>query len=242
VNKAASIFRGIQVISQLRQNQKVRFRGKILPLTTLFRHYPGVPQTIRIRGGQAMTVWVSSARLHVCAHGTKRFVIALKYEGEDEYRYLVASDMSWRTLDIVQTHTLRWLVEVFIQDWKANEGWGQLTKQPDEDGSRRSLTLSLLCDHCLLLHPDQLARVEGNLPAYTVGSLRDRVKVENLVQFFRDVLASEHPQEQLEQVAQRAKEVFTLNESGKHMVGRDLGRLAPTPALEYRAKAVMKTA
>jgi hypothetical protein len=242
MNKASSMFKGVQVISQLRQNQKVRFRGKILPVTTFFTRYPGVPQRIRIRGGHTMTVWVSSARLHVCAHGTKRFVIALKYEGEDECRYLVASDMSWRTLDIVQTHTVRWLVEVFIQDWKANEGWGQLTKQLDEEGSRRSLTLSLLCDHCLLLHPDQLARVESNLPAYTVGSLRGRVMVENLVQFFSDVLTSEHPQEQLEQVAQRAKEVFTLNESEKHMVGRDLGRLAPTPMLEYRTKAVMKTA
>jgi hypothetical protein len=117
-----------------------------------------------------------------------------------------------------------------------------LTKQSDEEGSRRSLILSLLCDHCLLLHPDQLARVEDNLPACTVGSLRDRVKVDSLVQFFRDVLSSENPQEQLDLVAQRAKEVFTLNESSKHMVGRDLGRLEPTPSLEYRAKVVMNAA
>ena len=65
---------------------------------------------------------MGSARLYVCAHHTKRFVIALKYEGEEEYRYLVARDLTWRTLDIVQAHTLRWLVEVFIQDWKAHEG------------------------------------------------------------------------------------------------------------------------
>jgi len=242
VDKASALFGGIQVISKLRKNQKVRFEGKGLHVSTFFRRYPGVKQSIRMRGGVEITVFVSSARLYVCAHGKKRFVIALKYEGEDEYRYLVASDMSWRTLDIVQAHTFRWLVEVFFQDWKSYEGWGQLTKQPDEEGSRRSLILSLLCDHCLLLHPDQLARIEDNLPACTVGSLRDRIQVESLVQFFQGVVSSENPQEHLEEVAKRAKEVFQLNDSGKHMVGRDLGRLEATPGLEYRAKIAMKAA
>jgi len=243
VDKASALFGGIQVISKLRKNQKVRFQGKTLHVSTFFRRYPGVKQSIRIRGGGVeIPVLVSSARPYVCAHGKKRFVIALKYEGEDEYRYLVASEMSWRTLDIVQAHTFRWLVEVFFQDWKAYEGWGQLTKQPDEEGSRRSLILSLLCDHCLLLHPDQLARIEDNLPACTVGSLRDRVQVESLVQFFQEVVSSENPQEQLEEVAKRAKEVFRLNDSSKHMIGRDLGRLEPTPGLEYRAKIAMNAA
>jgi hypothetical protein len=36
------------------------------------------------------------------------------------YRSLLASDLSWRTLAIVQGHTRRWLVEVFIQDWKSD--------------------------------------------------------------------------------------------------------------------------
>ena len=145
-------------------------------------------------------------------------------------------------MDIAQAHTFRWLVEVFIQDWKGYEGWGQLTKQLDEEGSRRSLSLSLLCDHCLLLHPDQLAQIEDNLSAWTVGSLRDRVKVDSLVQFFTEVISSENPQEQLESVAQRAKEVFGLNASSKHMVGRDLGRLEPTPTLKYKVNVVMKKA
>jgi hypothetical protein len=242
LDKVSAIFGGVQVISKLRKNQQVRFQGKKMSVTTFFTRYPGVKQTIRIRGGDEVTVWVSSARVHVCAHGKKRFVIALKYEGEDEYRYLVASDMSWRHIDIVQAQTLRWLVEVFFQDWKAYEGWGQLTKQLDEEGSCRSVILSLLCDHCLLLHPDQLARIQDNLPACTVGSLRDRVRVESSMQVFEDILSSENPQEQFELVAQRAKEVFTLNESRKHMVGRDLGRLEPTPSLEYRAKVVMNAA
>ena len=81
---------------------------------------------------------VSSARLYVCSHKTKRFVVAIKYENEDTYRYLIASDLTWRTLDIVQGHSLRWLVEVFIEDWKGHEGWAQLTKQPGKEGARPS--------------------------------------------------------------------------------------------------------
>jgi hypothetical protein len=242
LDRASAILGGVQVISKLRKNQNVRFHGKTMNVSLFFKRYPAVKQIIRIRGGTEVTVWVSAVRVHVCAHGKKRFVIALRYEGEDEDRYLVASDMSWRHLDIVQAHTLRWLVEVFFQDWKAYEGWGQLTKQPDEEGSRRSLILSLLCDHCLLLHPDQLAQIEDNRPAWTVGSLRDRVKVESSMQFFKGILSAERPHEKLELMAQQAKEVFTLHESSKHMIGRELGRLESTPSLEYRAQVVMKTA
>jgi hypothetical protein len=242
LGRASEIVEGKQVISQLRKNQKVRFRGKELSVEEYVRRYRGVPFRIKIRGGDDQSVLVSSARLYVCAHKTKRFVIALKYEGEEEYRYLVATDMSWRTLDIVQAQTFRWLVEVFIQDWMSYEGWGQLTKQPDEDGSRCSLILSLLCDHCLLLHPEQLARFEHNLPACTVGSLCDVVKVESLLQCVWDIVMSEDPQERFHQLAKKVEEVFTLSSSTKHMVGRDLGRLEPTPSLEYRATVVMKVA
>ncbi len=73
---------------------------------------------------------------------------SFRNEGEETYRYLVATDLTWRTTDIVQAHTLRWLVEVFIEDWKSNEGWGKLTKQTDPGGSSQSLILSLLVDHC----------------------------------------------------------------------------------------------
>jgi hypothetical protein len=77
---------------------------------------------LSIRGEAQRQVHVGSARLYVNAHHKKRFVIALKYEGESEYRYLVASNLSWRTQDIVQAYTYRWLVEVFFEDWKLSSG------------------------------------------------------------------------------------------------------------------------
>ena len=237
LRKASQVFGGVQVISQLRSNQKIRSRGKQYSLERYFTSYPGVTQMIRIRGGEAVPVTVGSARLVVCAHGQKRFVIALKYEGEATYRYLVATDLSWRTLDIVQAYTLGWLLEVFFADWKAYEGWGALTKHPGEEGSSRSLILSLLVDHCLLLHPDQLAQVENKQPAYTVGSLSSRVKVESLLTVLQELVMTENPAQALQQVAHQLQEQFALHPSSKHLAHRELGRLEPTPALKYRAAA-----
>lgn len=90
----------VQAVSQLRNNQNDRFRGRDWSLTGYFRAYPGVPQRVPVRGGKAVEV-VGGARRHVNAHARKRFVIALKYPGEAKYRFLVAMDLSWRTLDIV---------------------------------------------------------------------------------------------------------------------------------------------
>ena len=238
LDQASRVCGGVQTISQLHGNQKVRFRGRERALTAFFAAYPGVAQRIRRRGGEELTVTVSSARLHVCAHGKKRFVIALQYPGETEARYLVATELSWRTLDIVQTYTLRWLIEVFLEDWKLNEGWGQQAKQPDEDGSSRSLILSLLLDHALLLHPEQRTRLEHQAPACTVGSLRQACRGDAVVDVVRGLLRAEDPAAELAKFAERVKALFPLAPSSKHMSGRDLGRQEPTPSLRYRAEQV----
>ncbi len=48
--------------------------------------------------------------------------MALTYEGEGTYRFLIASNLTRRTLDIVQGHTLRWLVKIFVQNWTSAHG------------------------------------------------------------------------------------------------------------------------
>lgn len=240
VDGASVVFSGVQVISQVRSNQNIRVGKREQHVADYFATHPGTPQTIRIRGGKEVVAIVASARLYLCAHHTKRFIIALKYEGEETYRYLIASDLSWRTLDIVQAHTLRWLVEVFIQDWKSHEGWTQLTKQPGEEGARRSVILSLLVDHALFLHPDQHAQLKNNLPAYTVGSLRANVQVDCLVNVIEEMVSSDDPQSQLDRFTRALHEMFTFGRSKKHLIQRQLGRLEPTPSLKYRADEVMR--
>jgi DDE superfamily endonuclease len=240
VDAASALFGGVQVLSQIRSNQNIRIGKRDQHVADYFATHPGLPQRIRIRGGEEVVAMVSSARLYVCAHKTKRFVVAIKYENEETYRYLIASDLSWRTLDIVQGHTLRWLVEVFIEDWKSHEGWSQLTKQPGEEGARHSVILSLLVDHSLFVHPDQHHQLKNNLPAYTVGSLRANVQVGCLVDVIDDLVSSEEPRDQLKRLTQAVHEVFAFSRSKKHMIQRQLGRLEPTPSLKYRAHEVMR--
>jgi hypothetical protein len=239
MNRAMALFPQTQVISQLQKTQKVRFRQREMTVAQYFTTYPGVTQTLRIRGGEAVTVTLGSARLYVCAHEQKRFIVALKYPGEDDYRYLVASDLSWRAIDIASAYTLRWLIEVFFEDWKVYEGWGQLAPQWDEEGSSRGLTLSLLLDHALLLHPQQQARLENQHPACTVGSLQQHTRMEALIEVIRGVVDAEHPHQRLEEILTAAKHLFPVRNSTKHMNGRDLGRLEPTPSLKYRAAVCM---
>lgn len=235
MDNASNIFGGIQVISQLHKNQNIFYKGKKQNLDHYFNvTNKGVETFLIIRGDKKVKVTFSCARLKVDAHGKKRFVIALKYEGEDDYRYLVATDLSWRSLDIAKAYTLRWLIEVFFEDWKLYEGWGKEARQFDEEGSVRGLILSLLLDHAFLLHPEQTARIDNNLPAYTVGSLQRLAQVDTLLEFIRSILEDENPAEKLKEVAELVKDVFKLIPSSKHMSGRDLGRLEPTPALQYK--------
>jgi len=68
----------VQVISQLRHNQTIRWRQRTLSVAQYLARFPGVPQPLRMRGGETVRAVAGSARLAVCAHRQKRFIIALK--------------------------------------------------------------------------------------------------------------------------------------------------------------------
>jgi len=238
VSPASQLYGGIQVISQARKNQKIKTGDRYLSIEQYFIRNPGVAKPLKIRGGKEQTVMMHGARLYLKSHGCKRFIVALKYEGEKEYRYLLASDLTWRLTDIAAAYTLRWLVEVFIQDWKGYEGWCQLAKQPGTDGSCRGVILSLLVDHCLLLHPDQLALINNKLPAATVGSLRDRERAKAVVETLESLVdTNDIASNIIDELKQCIDNVIPLRPSSKHMNARDLGRLESTPGLKYMAAA-----
>jgi len=46
-------------------------------------------------------------------------------------------------------------------------------------------------------------------------------------------VGADNPAEYFEKLVDKVKLLFPLAESGKHMSGRDLGRLEPTPSLIY---------
>ena len=197
VKELRTIYPNVQIISQLKNNQKVVIKGNEISLSDYFSRRSLIKTQVIIRGGKKSTIYYSSVIAKVKAHGEKRLIIAYKYEGEKKLRYLFATDMTWTVKTTIQVYTLRWLVEVFIQDWKLYEGWANLSKHIGEDGSNSSLTLSLLFDHCLLLHPKQQTLIKNNLPAATVGSLRNLAKQEQLLNVFRILINIPNPKEAL---------------------------------------------
>ncbi len=236
MKQVSEVFDKSQTISQLHSNQKIYFRNKIWHLDEYFKAYPGVSKTVSVRGFDTKEVIVSSARLYVEAHKCKRFVVAMRYANEPEKnnRYIVATNLTWRTIDIVQAYIYRWLVEVAIEDLKVYGGWGQSTKHPDEEGSRRGLILSLLCDHSLLLHPDQQACIAHKQPLYTIGSLQRRLQMESFTTWLEDWTDNSEFKDKLDQLTEAIRPLFPLKPSKKHSSGQKMGRLEPTPGLKYR--------
>lgn len=131
----------------------------------------------------------------------------------------MATDLSWRTLEIVQVYTRRWQVEVTIEDLKVSEGWGPATEQPDAEGSRRGLTLSLWCDSCLLLHPEQQARIAPRQPLYTIGSLQRYLQLESVRTCLTDRLDDPQLATQLEQFTAVVCPLFRLQPAKKPLSG-----------------------
>jgi len=224
MEEAARITKQSQVISQIKKSQLIVVNNKEITVENFFKNYQGHTEKVSLRG-EEREVTYRSGIFKVKSHKKKYFVIALKYEDEADYRYLIARDMTWRDIDIIKTFSFRWLVEVFIQDWKQYEGWNQLSKQPGEEGSTRGVTLSLLSDHALLLHEDQKVLLENKRPAATVGSLREKVMMESLKIFIEGIVLSDNPKALFEEYADKISELFELRSSIKHLRHVDMGFL-----------------
>ena len=226
--------RQVQIISQIRSNQTVYVKNKAISLEELFRRYPGINQTVNFRG-EDKNVTMYGVRVGVKSYdGQKLFVIALKYEGEDDYRYITATDLSWRAIDIVSAYSLRWLVEVFIQDWKGHMGFDRMAIHQGAKGSSRGVILSLLVDHALNTHPEQSALIKSELPASTVGTLIDHIKVEAFLETLREVLNTDSPKEKYEEMATALRSVHSLRVSKKHLFNLDMGQFAGKKYLAKR--------
>ena len=85
------------------------------------------------------------------------------------------------------------------------------------DGSERGLTISLLSDHALHFHRDQITLCENNEPAATVGSLREKVMMESLTGFIEIIVTSDKPKMLFEEYVGEIIELFDLKNSMKHM-------------------------
>ncbi len=213
-----------QVLSQIKKTQLINVNGRFIQVQKFFENYQGKTEEITLRFNKKKITY-RAAKFKVKAHNKRLRVIALKYEGEEDYRYLVANDATWLDVDIIKAYSLRWLVEVFIQDWKSYEGWNQLAMQRGVDGSEHGLLISLLSDHALHFHQDQTDLHKNKGLAATVGSLREKVMMESLTAFIEEIVTSEDPQAMFKKYTDKISQLFQLKSSVKHMRGADIGAL-----------------
>ena len=219
IDEIEKIWPGVQVITQIRANQKIRVGKKEIGCKDYFRSNQGWAHAVSIRGQKAINVMAGGARMHVCAHNKKRFIIALKYEGETEYRYLIASNLTWNMKEVIQAYSLRWYIEVFFEDWSGYCGFCSMAKQCGVEGSERPLILSLLFDHCFLFHFRQQLFVENKLPLATLGSLVEKSRFDALCQFIKRIVHSEDPKQYLRHLEKISDDIFPCKPSKKHLSG-----------------------
>ena len=221
-----------QFISQLANNQTVWNRnGKQKSVKEYFKNLEPIKTSIKIRG-QAKIVKYCSARLVVKSHGKKRHIIALKYEGETEYRYLIATDLTWRTEDIIRSYSFRWLIEVVIEDLKQYSGFGRKASQQGADSACTCMFLSLLVDHFLLTHPYQHRLFRSGQSLSTTGSLVRRIQHEGLLKAIEDIFEDPDPQAALENMANNIQNIFTLRPSKKHVSSGNEWNFGPSESLK----------
>ncbi len=226
------IFPNVQFISQLRSTQNITCprRGSI----SLKKYFDGVAsktEVFNLRGGLRKKITYASARLMVNSHRHKYHVVAFKYEGENKFRFLAATDLFWHTRDIIGTYAWRWLVEVEIEDAQLFCGYGQLAMQQGEDGARRGMILSLLVNQFLLQHPIQQGLHRAHQPLATVGSLRNCLQLDSFRESIEKALESPDPKVFLKNWVDRVESLVELRPSRKHMCGHTAWEVKKSPSL-----------
>lgn len=222
--KIKTIFPGTQFISQIKSNQLVSSKnGKFMSAKSWFaKQGKPISHTGKLRNKEKYFEY-HSARLHVKSHGRKLHIIALRYEGEEKYRFLAASDLSWRTLDIIRSYSLRWLIEVAIQDCKGYCGFGRRACLQGVKGAYVSVHLSLLVDCLLLTHSKQLDRFHSGQQLYTAGSIVDHFRCESNLATIKSILTSPDPMKRLGELTQILSKQLEKSKrlSEKHVYDED---------------------
>ncbi len=100
------------------------------------------------------------------------------------------------------------------------------------------MIVSLFVDHCLFFHPDQQDFIDDKLAACTVGSLIRQIRAECFLEFVEYLISAEDRHQILDDLVKYLRNgKYELMHSTKHMPGRTLGRLEPTPSLKQKNAA-----
>jgi len=240
IQKLSNIYPNKQIISQIRSNQMISDNLKnFKTVEEYFSKKKKKQISLKKRGtNETIDAEYASARLHVKAHGKKLHVIAIRYKGEKEYRYLVATDLTWRAEDIIRAYSLRWIIEVTFEDWKLHEGYGSGGMQRGYESACTGVTLSFLANHMILLHPLQIQRSMAGKRLLTVGSIVSRIRLECLLDSIYNLISNEISLESFNKIKIMITSNFIINrESSKFLFGNDKAfDVGPTKSLYSRFK------
>ena len=232
VQQAVVRYFGCQFVSKANPQQKVKYRGNQPRLCDFFKRISAISKTIKIRG-KCIALEYKAARVHVSSYGRKVFVVAIRYNNDKAWQYLYGTDLSWTAESIIKAYGLRWLVEVFFEDWKMYDGWGVGALQRSVDGAARGLFLSLLVDLFLLYHQrtDLSLREHGRNELYSAGTVIRYLQAEAIHQAIEGVLEHANPRQKLVEVRELLLEVAEKRLSLKHSQQWDFDGLEPSPSL-----------
>ena len=79
------------------------FNNKVISVNKQFENFTEKKEEVILQGKKKV-IYYMSAPLKVVSHKRKYRIIALKYEGELEHRYIITTDASWLDIDIIK-HT-----------------------------------------------------------------------------------------------------------------------------------------
>jgi hypothetical protein len=192
--------------------------GKWRPIKEYFQKQALTSEEIDIRGKKKEVEYVS-ARLTIKSHGERMHVVAMRYRGEKDLRYIVCTDLTFRAIDIIRHYGLRWLVEVVNKEWKQYSGFGKRACQYGVEGARCGALLSLLGVCLFLLHPKQLLLARKGQPLCTAGSLSRRMMIDYFFQAFERMLEQDDPHQAIECFKTGLDEAFVLKPSKQHPSG-----------------------
>lgn len=232
VAHARRTFPQAQIISRMKKTQLIQIgQRRGVAVENFFQRRGGHVVDISIRGDKKQTIAIKNCRAYVPSLKRKCHVVAIRYLEDKEYRFLVATDLSWTAESICREFGFRWLIEVAFEDWKAYDGIGRFAFQRGVDGVGCVLTLSFLVDGLLLTHPEQLACAASNQPLRTAGSIVRRIQKELLIQFVEELIYGENPREALERLKCLSEFLVSERLSDKHMSGHNIERNRGSPAV-----------
>ena len=224
-----------QLISQLKFNQMAVISDKkSVRLDVYFNTKPTITKVLKLRCGKEKIIFYKSERLLIKSQRRNYHVVAMRYEGEEKFRYLCATDLTWRAEDIIRAYAFRWLIEVVIEDSKLYAGYGQVAMQQGEDGARRVVGLSLLLDHFLISHPEQIRLHRAGQLLRTVASMQQHLQLQALFRSIEKAIDCQDPKEALRNWMQKVRDHVELKPSIKHMGGMEFGWMAPSPSLSKK--------